>query len=126
MIRISFAILLGVAACGARSQAQPVHADDPRLAYGGLNENIRVGNLTVRPLAVAQDSRCPADVTCVWSGQLVLRLRVSGMRGLQTVSTIRPLALPGGRRLELASVSPARLRHPNGPRPAFRFGFRRR
>ena len=36
-------------------------------------------NLTVRFLRVAEDSRCPVDVTCVWAGnaRLEFELRVS-------------------------------------------------
>lgn len=131
MKRILLVAALTIAGCMAapegsalpRPQRPP---DDPALSYGGLNQDIRVGRFIVRPLAVSEDSRCPADVTCVWSGQLVLRARVPGMTGLQTISTIRPLALPGGGRLELASVWPPRMRSATGPRPPYRFGFRRR
>jgi hypothetical protein len=110
---------------GAQPRPQPP-PDDSSLSYGGLDQNIRVGPLIVRPLAVTEDSRCPADVTCVWSGRLVMRARVSGMTGLQTISSIAPLALPGGGRLELVSVWPPRLGTASEPRPPYRFGFRRR
>jgi hypothetical protein len=99
--------------------------DDGALAYGGLNQTIRVGGLTVRPLAVTEDSRCPADVACVWAGRVVLRARVSGMAGEQAISSIAPLALPGGGRLELASVAPRRLSARPGTSAPYRFGFRR-
>lgn len=95
------------------------------LAHGGLNQNIRVGGLTVRPLAVTEDSRCPADVACVWAGRVVLRARVSGMAGDQSISSIAPLVLPGGGRLELASVAPRRLSARSGASVPYRFGFRR-
>jgi hypothetical protein len=129
MIRAIILAALALAGCIAAPESSAIPrpqqpADDPALSYGGLNQDIRVGRLTVRPLAVSEDSRCPADVTCVWSGQLVLRARVSGMAGLQTISTIRPLALPGGRRLELAHVWPPRMRSDTGLLPAYRFGFR--
>lgn len=96
----------------------------PGVSYGGLGETIRVGRLTVRPLAVIEDSRCPSNVTCVWAGRVVLRLRITSL-GERTISSIEPLALPGGGRLELAGVWPPRV---HGERPAgpYRFGFRRR
>jgi len=100
-------------------------ADDPALSYGGLNQDISVGGLTVRPLEVTEDSRCPINVDCVWSGRLVLRARISGMAGEQEISSIAPLALPGGGTLVLESVWPVRVHGAPMAEP-YRFGFRRR
>jgi hypothetical protein len=48
------------------------------------------------------------------------------MMGDQVISTIAPLALPGGGVLELTHVAPARIAgRPETP-AAYRFGFRRR
>lgn len=117
---------LALAGCSTTGDSAGRPASEAGLAYGGLNQNIRVGRLVVRPLAVVEDSRCPANVVCVWAGRVVLRVRVSGMAGDQTVSSIAPLALPGGRSLELASVAPPRTTgRPDTPAP-YRFGFRRR
>jgi len=106
----------------SRSERPP---DDPALSYGGFNEDIDVDGLIVRPLVALEDSRCPVDVDCVWSGQMVIRIRVAGMPGDQQVSTIRSLALPGGGELQLASVWPPRLQTEDAI-PPYRFGFRRR
>lgn len=108
-------------------QQRPVQpADQPGHAYGGLNETIRLGDLTVRPLEVIEDSRCPVDVDCVWSGRLVLRAEVSGVSGNATISTQEPFALPGGGALVLATVWPYNYHHGGGPREPYRFGFTRR
>lgn len=106
---------------GGASRRQP---SAPALGHGGLGENIRVGGLVVRPLAVIEDSRCPEEVDCAWAGQLVLRIAVSGMTGEQRLSTIRPLALRGGGQLALESVQPPRRQ--NQVIRAYRFTFRRR
>ncbi len=122
MIKALLIATLALAGCAAPGDA----AGRPGggLAYGGLNQNIRVGGLTVRPLAVAEDSRCPANVVCVWAGRVVLRVRVSGLAGDQSVSSVAPLALPRGGVLELVSVGPPRMAgHPGTPAP-YRFGFR--
>ena len=111
----------GVSPAGPR-QPPP---DDPALSYGGFNEDISVGGLVIRPLAVTEDSRCPVDVVCVWAGRVVLRVRVSGLAGDQTISSIEPLALPGGGTLDLASVWPQRFQAEDVLIP-YRFGFRRR
>ena len=101
-------------------------ADLPGHAYGGLNETIRLGDLTIKPLEVIEDSRCPVDVDCVWSGRLVMRAEVSGVSGLATISSLEPFALPGGGTLVLASVWPPNYHQDRGPREPNRFGFTRR
>lgn len=101
-------------------------ADLPGHAYGGLNETIRLGDLTIKPLEVIEDSRCPVDVDCAWSGRLVMRAEVSGVSGPATLSSIEPFALPGGGTLVLASVWPDNYRQSSGPREPYRFGFTRR
>ncbi len=110
------------------NQSQPREqrpADQPGHAYGGLNETIRLGDLTIKPLEVIEDSRCPVDVDCVWSGRLVMRAEISGVDGPATLSSIEPFVLPGGGRLVLASVWPENYRQSSGPRAPYRFGFRR-
>lgn len=101
-------------------------ADQPGHAYGELNETIRLGELSVKPLEVIEDSRCPVDVDCVWSGRLVMRAEVSGVSGPATISSLEPFALPGGGTLVLASVWPNNHHQDRGSRDPYRFGFTRR
>lgn len=124
MVLVAALALAGCATAPGDAAGRP--GDNGALAYGGLNQNIRVGRLVVRPLRVTEDSRCPADVTCVWAGRVVLRARISGMAGEHTISSIAPLALPGGGVLELASVAPPRMSARRGTPAPYRFGFRRR
>ena len=44
----------------------------------GLNQVAIVDGLRIRPIAVIEDSRCPANVQCVWAGRLVVRARMNG------------------------------------------------
>lgn len=37
-----------------------------------------VNGLRIRPIEVVEDSRCPAQVQCVWAGRLVVRARMNG------------------------------------------------
>ncbi len=127
-ILIAVLALAGCAAApGSASDIEPPRRPPelPGVAYGEVNEEIRVGNLSVRPLAVVEDSRCPSNVACVWAGRVVLRVSVSGMNGPTTISSIEPLALPGGGTLVLESVWPPRV-HGEPPAGPYRFGFRRR
>jgi hypothetical protein len=43
-----------------------------------LGQIATVGDLSIRPIGVVEDSRCPAQVTCVWAGRLVVRARMTG------------------------------------------------
>lgn len=116
--------------------AQRINADlarlDTELAAEGIvaasiGETADLGGgLTIRPIDVKEDSRCPADVDCFWEGRLVLRADVSGTERELTLGT--PLETPQGTVL-LAVVKP----HPFdnwptaeiGEPPPYRFGFRR-
>lgn len=43
-----------------------------------LGRSVSVGDLTVTPLAVVEDSRCPINARCVWAGRLVVTTRIDG------------------------------------------------
>ena len=133
-MRTILAAALALAGCMAAPEGanggQPIPApqrpsDDPALSYGGLNQDIGVGGLVVRPLAVTEDSRCPINVDCVWAGRVLLRATVAGMAGEQVISSIEPLALPGGGTLVLESIWPVPVHSARTADP-YRFGFRRR
>jgi hypothetical protein len=42
-----------------------------------LGETAQVDGLTVQAVEIAEDSRCPASVNCVWSGQVVVELAIT-------------------------------------------------
>ena len=70
-------ILLLTACAGPPGQSRPA---DPGYFSGqataGLDEAIRIANLRIIPLEIVEDSRCPADVQCVWAGRLVARVQI--------------------------------------------------
>ena len=33
---------------------------------------VRINDMALRPVAVVQDSRCPANANCVWAGPLIV------------------------------------------------------
>lgn len=43
-----------------------------------LRQGVRVGDLTVTPQDVLEDSRCPINARCTWAGRLVVRARIDG------------------------------------------------
>lgn len=50
----------------------------PQGSAVALNQSVRVGDLTVTPIGVVEDSRCPINARCVWAGRLVVRTRIDG------------------------------------------------
>jgi len=44
----------------------------------GLNQVATVNALRIRPIELVEDSRCPANVQCVWAGRLIVRARMNG------------------------------------------------
>jgi hypothetical protein len=98
----------------------------PGVVAAGLGEIADLGaGLTIRPLEVIEDSRCAANVQCVWAGRLRLRADVSGVERELTLG--EPLQTPNGAVL-LAVAKPGAWRDwPEAElaRPAYRFGFRR-
>lgn len=115
--------------------AQRIQADldrlDTELAAEGvvavaLNETADLGGgLTVTPLEVLEDSRCPANVDCVWAGQVRLRVNVSGVEA--EIISDQGLSTPNGM-VVLAVIKPYPFHEwPEAeiPIPPYRFGFRR-
>lgn len=98
----------------------------PGVVGAGIGETADLGGgLTVRPLEVKEDSRCPGNVTCVWAGRLVVRANVSGTERELTLG--QPLETPQGTVVFAVARPGAWHEWPENevPRPAYRFGFRR-
>ena len=41
-----------------------------------IGEKVTMSGVSITPLAVTEDSRCPADVQCVWAGTVVVKVLV--------------------------------------------------
>jgi len=82
--------------------------------------------VSVRFVRVAEDSRCPASVTCVWEGNARVVVHVSGSADslLNTNSSSGADALQSGAiRITLAAVEPE-PRQPNEPASTYRIRLR--
>ena len=118
MKRMSLLAILALTACATVPPAAAV----PVAKFG---ETAQAGILSVRPLALLEDSRCPASVQCVWAGQVRIRVEITDMmgRGLRELTLGQPLQLDGGS-VTLVSVEPPKL-VPGATDPsAYRFTFR--
>lgn len=98
----------------------------PGVFAAGIGQTADLGGgLTVRPLEVIEDSRCAANVQCVWAGRLRLRASVSGVeRELTLGETVQT---PQGALVFAIAKPGAWADWPTSEvaRPAYRFGFRR-
>ncbi|MCA1632187.1 MAG: hypothetical protein LC802_00360 [Acidobacteria bacterium] len=80
----------------------------------GREKLIRSAGIRIKLVEVAEDSRCPQGVNCIWAGnvRVVLRIKAHGRstRLEKLNSATEPMALAlKGRRLSISKVSPSKL-----------------
>jgi hypothetical protein len=105
--------LTSLSAAAFAAETQPV----------GFGQTAIVGGLRVKPLALLEDSRCPAQAVCVWAGRVRISARVTSRARSVTreLEMGKPIQVFGGR-LVLVTVTPDR--DPSKPSPAaYRFTF---
>lgn len=100
------AIALSVAALLAACAAIPPASI--REGPVALGQTVYVDGPSVTPLELIEDSRCPADVQCIWAGRVVVRTKIHLGSGDVTRDLIQgePIGIADGA-LELTAVTPA-------------------
>ncbi len=95
-----------------------------RTFTGAIGGRIVLGSRTVTPLAVIEDSRCPANVQCIQAGTVRLKVRVEEgpLSREATVGLSQPAALEGAW-LHLVVVCPPRGAPGTVPHRGYRFIF---
>lgn len=80
----------------------------------GVGQEARVQGtpVTIRFIGVAEDSRCPADVQCVWAGNAAAQFVLSSSAGPSTDAALNTTLEPrtvifSGYRVRVAGVKPA-------------------
>jgi hypothetical protein len=61
-----------------------IKADDLEVALGGQKRAV-AGGITVKFIAVIEDSRCPRGTQCVWAGNAKVKIGLSKGRKAKTV-----------------------------------------
>jgi hypothetical protein len=89
-----------------------------------LNQTVKVADFQLTPLEVIEDSRCPANVQCVWAGRLRLKARIDlGGKATEQELTLGEEQPVGRGTLRLIEAKP----HPEQGRTIYpedyRFGF---
>lgn len=114
-----------LAACTTSPTTPTVDADVIRSASPvAIGEALRLGDIYLTPMAVTEDSRCPASVECVWAGTVKVETRIDGAGWRETVEL--QLSEPQnvrGHRIVLDAVAPARLTPGPIAHDAYRFSF---
>ena len=91
----------------------------------GFGQVTAVESLRVRPLALLEDSRCPASVQCVWAGQVRIRAEIMARSGreVREMTLGKPIAAGGGS-LTLVDAEPPKLTPGTTEPRQYRFSFR--
>lgn len=121
-MRLALVPVLMLAACAASPQPSgPVHFDGE--ATGGLNQTLRLHDLSIRAMQVVEDSRCPTGVQCVWAGRVIVRteIRGQGWSRVEDMELGRGIALEDARALRLSAVEPGRMQGAERASAAYRF-----
>lgn len=100
-----FAIILG--------SLQPAQARRDEQFKIQVNQTKRVlrNKLTVKFVALVEDSRCPVDVTCVWSGNAKVRIQVGksngAMKTFEINTNLQPKTISyAGYEIKLVNLDP--------------------
>lgn len=126
----SFLTLLAPFALAACATAPMMPPPPPPVTSGsasatvGLGDRATLNGMTVTPLKLIEDSRCPINARCVWAGRLILRtmFSVGGANETRDFTLGIPQPVPGGT-LILAAAEPGKLAGAEGNPPANRFTF---
>lgn len=111
-IGIVFLGLVSLAGC-APAVVKEAQLDQPFTLF--VRQKAQIGDLQIRFISVPEDSRCPADVECVWAGNAKIVLGASLKDSpdetvLTLNSTVDPQeALYAGYRIRFVSLKPAPL-----------------
>lgn len=76
----------------------------------GLGQTAVLGDVTVTPLELIEDSRCPINARCISAGQLVIQVRIERATNVQTraLTAHKPSSIGPGM-IELTEALPLAL-----------------
>ena len=100
-------------------------APNSSLAWAALGQRVAVDGPQVTPLELLEDSRCPANVTCVWAGQVRIRtvVHVGTSDSVRELISGKPEQVADGT-LELVEIRPVKTSEAAIAPDDYRFGFR--
>ena len=87
-----------------------------------FGQPVRINQMVLRPVAIIQDSRCPANANCVWAGQLIVELAAARGDPIR-LEMGKPLPIAGGR-LTLLGAQPEPIAGKAIPPSSYNFTLR--
>ena len=118
---VSLSTLLAAACATSTGAVRPIGLNQETELSPG--QSVQSGSLRVTFTRVENDSRCPADVVCVWEGDALVKIEVSEQPGdpvareLHTSGSAGARTITyGGFQIELVRLSPET--HSQQPIPA--------
>jgi hypothetical protein len=88
---------------------------------------VRVGDLSVTPTRVVEDSRCPMNARCVWAGRVVVTTRIQGDGWAGSADlTLGETYATHGKSLALVSVRPEKTAQTAIEPREYRFAYEAR
>jgi hypothetical protein len=90
----------------------------------GPSQAVTIEGVTITPIEVVEDSRCPEGVQCIWAGRLLLRANISKPSGnfTETLELGKPVST-GAEEVTLVSASPNPKQGENIPFEKYGFEF---
>ncbi|MFC3174813.1 hypothetical protein ACFOD9_11175 [Novosphingobium bradum] len=94
---------------------------DDGIARARIGERVAQGGVSIVPLALLEDSRCPAGVTCIQAGTVRIAADIAGVR---TELALGQPASVAGASVSLVEVYPQHRKDITYYPDEYRFGFR--
>ena len=111
------------AACPTPSQTPPTGATSATL-HAAIGQTVSGLDVSLTPLAVISDSRCPVDVQCIWAGTVTLKARIqSGLGTSEMTFELGKAITTEAEEIMLTEVSPAPHSGVEIVESAYRFTF---
>lgn len=101
-----------------------VAVESPKTIETGINEGASALGVTITPLEVLEDSRCPADVQCVWAGRVRVRatLETASGKNEQIIISNTPV-MTDAKKITLVRIEPEARANTEEQPSAYRFYF---
>ena len=101
-----------------------VFAQTKEETTAALNQKILNRGVFITPLEVISDSRCPVDVTCIWAGEISLKIRLekAGVSREVIIKQQTPLTFEG-KTISLIDITPVNYSQKPLNKEDYRFTF---
>ncbi len=109
---------------GATPNPTPTPAPNDNDVTAALNQTVSANGVSITPLVVVSDSRCPANANCIWAGEVELRVRLQkGAVSREVVIKSNASISFENTTVTMTTVLPQKISGTNIPSANYRFTF---